>query len=277
MREIRIIAVKEIREGLRNRWVVAATLVLGILALTLAFVGGTPTGSRIGAGALDIVVVSLSSLTIFLVPLIALLISHDAVVGEIERGTMLLLLSYPVSRGQVVFGKFLGHLAILAFATCVGYGAAAGALAAVGADISRSSLGAFAAMIGSSILLGAVFVSLGYLVSALADGRGTAAGLAVGLWLLFVLVYDMALLGALAFTGGRVFSAAGLNALLLLNPTDAYRLFNMTAFADVSRFSGMAGLAADVTMGPGVLLGALLVWVAVPLGLAVLVFSRREI
>ena len=30
------------------------------------------------------------------VPLIALLISHDAIVGEMERGTMLLLLSYPV-------------------------------------------------------------------------------------------------------------------------------------------------------------------------------------
>ena len=41
-------------------------------------------------------VVSLSSLTIFLVPLIALLLSHDAIVGEAERGTLLLLLSYPV-------------------------------------------------------------------------------------------------------------------------------------------------------------------------------------
>ena len=56
-------------------------------------------------------------------PLIALLISHDAIVGEMERGTMLLLLSYPVARWQVLLGKFLGHLAILAFATCLGYGA----------------------------------------------------------------------------------------------------------------------------------------------------------
>ena len=54
---------------------------------------------------------------VFLLPLIALLISHDAIVGEMERGTMLLLLSYPVGRWQVLLGKFVGHLAILAFAT----------------------------------------------------------------------------------------------------------------------------------------------------------------
>ena len=41
-------------------------------------------------------VVSLASLTVFLVPLIALLLAYDAIVGEAERGTLLLLLAYPV-------------------------------------------------------------------------------------------------------------------------------------------------------------------------------------
>ena len=72
---------------MRNRWVLATTLLLAALALSLTFLGSAPTGN-VGAGALDVVVVSLSSLTIFLLPLIALLISHDAVVGEMERGTM---------------------------------------------------------------------------------------------------------------------------------------------------------------------------------------------
>ena len=82
MRNIAIIAGKEIKEGLRNRWVLATTLLLAALSLSLTFLGSAPTGN-VGAGALDVVVVSLSSLTIFLLPLIALLISHDAVVGEI--------------------------------------------------------------------------------------------------------------------------------------------------------------------------------------------------
>src|SRR3954471_2360709 len=131
MRNIVVVARKEIQEGLRNRWVLATTLLLAALALTLTFLGSAPTGN-VGVNRLDVVIVSLSSLTIFLVPLIALLLSHDAIVGEMERGTMLLLLSYPIGRNQVILGKFLGHIAILSFATLFGYGAAAVALAATG-------------------------------------------------------------------------------------------------------------------------------------------------
>lgn len=128
------IAGKEIREGLRNRWIVATTLLLGMLALTLSFLGSAPTGLT-GASALDVMVVSLSSLTIFLIPLIALLLSHDAVVGEAERVMLLLLLSYPVARWQVILGKFLGHLVILAIATVIGYGSAGLALGFASGDV----------------------------------------------------------------------------------------------------------------------------------------------
>ena len=109
--QILIIAGKEIRDGMRNRWVVAITLLLALLALTLAFLGAAPTGA-VKVSPLTVTIVSLSSLTIFLLPLIALLLSYDAIVGEIERGTMALLLAYPVARWQVIVGKFLGHVTI---------------------------------------------------------------------------------------------------------------------------------------------------------------------
>jgi len=276
MRNVLIVARKEIQEGLRNRWVLATTLLLAALALTLSFLGSAPTGS-VGMRALDVVIVSLSSLTIFLLPLIALLISHDAIIGEMERGTMLLLLSYPVGRWQVLLGKFVGHFAILGFATLLGYGAAAGALVASGAVIDPESWTAFIAMIGSSVLLGAVFIAVGYLVSALVRDRGTAAGIAVGIWLVFVLIYDMAFLGLLVVDQGQTVSGGVLNALLLLNPTDVYRLFNLTGFASVSSFSGMVGLANSTTVTPATLLVALAAWALVPLALAAFAFSRREL
>ncbi len=273
---VAIIAGKEIHQAIRNRWVLAATLLLSALALSLTFLGSAPTGT-VGVRALDVVIVSLSSLTIFLIPLIALLISHDAIVGDMERGTMVLLLSYPVARWQVLFGKFLGHLAVLAFATCLGYGLAAAALVTSGSRVESDSLAAFVAMIGSSVLLGAVFVAIGYLVSAMVHDRGTAAGISIGLWLLLVLIYDMALLGLLALDQGRNISASALNAMLLLNPTDAYRLFNLTGFANVSTFAGMAGLAHSASLSIEALLLALTLWTIVPLGLAALAFSRREL
>lgn len=276
MKTILLLSAKEVREGLRNRWVIAATGLLAALALTLVFLGSAPAGT-VGAGALDVVVISLASLTIFVVPLIALLISHDAIVGEIERGTMTLLLSYPVRRRQVLLGKFLGHLGILAFATCVGYGLAALALVATDKGIGGESWTAFATMTASSVLLGAVFVAIGYLVSALARDHGTAAGIAIGIWLVFVVIYDMALLGILVADQGRHVSGGALNTLLLFNPTDAYRVLNLSGSTEIAAASGMAGSVQSVALAPLALIAALVAWVAGPMALAALAFSWREL
>jgi Cu-processing system permease protein len=276
MKAVAIIAGKELRDGLRNRWVIATTLLMAALALTLTLLGSAPTGT-VGVSALAATVVSLSSLTIFLVPLIALLIAYDAIAGEIERGTMALLLSYPVSRSAVVAGKFLGASAILAIATVVGYGAGGAALAFAAGAVEPGAWGAFAAMVGWSIALGMVFVALGYIASASVRDPRTAGGIAIGLWLLFALIYDMALLGLLVADQGRLMTVGLLNALLLANPTDVYRLLNFTGFSDVSRFAGLAGLAQQVRVGPPVLAAVLLGWIAVPLATATLLFRRREL
>ena len=274
MRAALVIAGQEFRVGLRNRWIVATTLLLAALALSLTLLGSTPTGT-VGVDPLAVVVVSLASLTIFLLPLIALLLSFDAVVGEQERGTLILLLAYPVARWEVVVGKFLGHAAILAVATVAGYGCALAAL------LLRDGIGganwlAFAAMVGSSILLGAAFLALGGLASVVVRERATAAGLAVAVWLVFVLLYDTALLGILVADQGRIVGPAVLDALLLLNPTDAYRLLNLTGSSEVSVYAGMAG-PGESGLPPWLLVTALVAWIALPLGLATALFSRRQL
>jgi len=276
MRDLLIIAGKEVREAVRNRWVVAATLLLGALALSLTFLGSAPTGT-VGVNALDVVVVSLSSLTILLLPLVALLLSHDAIIGEIERGTMLLLLSYPVERWQVVLGKFTGHLAVMAIATLVGFGAAGVAMALTGTEIGRASWIAFGSMTGLSVLLGAAFVAIGYCASALARSRGAAAALAVCVWLWLVVVYDMLLLGLLVADQGQNIGSAAVNFALLANPADVYRMLNLSGFANVSLFSGMSGIADTLSVDSSVLLASLALWIVLPLGIAIALFARREI
>ena len=276
MRNVHLIAIKEIQESLRNRWVLATTLLLAALALTLTLLGSAPTGS-VGVRPLDVVIVSLSSLSVFLLPLIALLISHDSIVGEIERGTMLLLLSYPVGRWQVLLGKFAGHLAVLAFATILGYGVAVMVLATTGGEIDADSLNAFGILVASSILLGAVFIAIGYLISSLVRERATAAGIAIGVWLAFVVLYDMGLLGLLVVDQGRNISTSMLDALLLANPTDVYRMLTLGGTTGVSAFAGLAGLSSAMTLGEPVLVAALLLWILLPLSLAAHAFSRREL
>jgi Cu-processing system permease protein len=276
MNAVAVIAGKELRDGLRNRWALAVTLLMAALALTLTLLGSAPTGT-VGVSKLAATIVSLSSLTVFLVPLIALLISYDAIAGELERGTMALLLSYPVSRGSVVAGKFVGAAAILAIATCLGYGSGGVALALTAGDVEPGAWAAFAAMMGTSLALGMVFIALGYVASASVRDPRTAGGIAIGLWLVFALIYDMALLGLLVADQGRFISVTVLNALLLANPTDIYRLLNFTGFGDVSQFAGVSGLAQQVRFGTPVLAAALAGWIFFPLGAAILLFKRREL
>ncbi|MFO1025136.1 MAG: ABC transporter permease subunit [Acetobacteraceae bacterium] len=275
MRQTIIIAGKEFRDGLRNRWIVAISLLLALFSLSLAFLGAAPTGA-VNVDPLAVTIVSLSSLSVFLLPLIALLLSYDAIVGDIDRGTMALLLAYPVTRWQVVLGKFVGHCLLLALSTVIGYGAAGLALQLTG-GASPAAWQAFALLIASAVLMGAVFIAIGYLVSVLVRDRGTAGGIAIGVWLLFVLVYDMGLLAVLVADQGRMITGGVLNLLLLLNPADAFRLLNLAGTPGVASFSGLAGLAAQAHLGPPLLAVALALWVAVPLSAAMAVFSRRQI
>ncbi len=275
MKMLWILAVKELRDGLRNRWIAAAILVLGGLALILSLLGSAPTGS-VSASALDISVISLASLSVYLIPLIALMLSFDALVGEFERGTMMLLLTYPVTRWQVIMGKFLGHVLILFIAILIGYG---GAILIMTILTGGSTEGwqAYALMMASSLLLGAAFIALGYLVSVLVKERATAAGAAIGLWLVFVVLYDLILFGVLLLDEGQLMSQQLFSLLMLISPTDTYRILNLSLFDGVSQAAGISGVASAAGMSGVLLLSVMLLWVIVPLTLTLLVFQRREL
>ena len=269
------IAGREVLAGIRNRWMLAASLLLGVLALTLAFVGSAP-GGAVAASPLAITVVSLSSLSVFLVPLIGLLVSYDTLVGEIERGTMPLLMTHPVTRWRIVLGKFAGQVAILAVATVVGFGVAA-LITGLGDGGDAEAWRAFGVMVGASILLGAAFIALGTLFSAVVAERGTAAGVSAAAWLVFVVLFDMALLAILVADEGQVVSGDLFRVLLLLNPTDVYRMLTLSGSETVGALSGMAGVSAEAAFGHALLLPVMVLWIAVPLGLAGLLFGRKEL
>ena len=275
MRILWCLALKELRDGLRNRWIAAAIIVLGTLALALSLLGSAPTGS-VRVSALDISVISLASLSVYLIPLIALMLSFDALVGEFERGTMMLLLTYPVSRWQVIIGKFIGHTLILFIAIFAGYGGSMLIMTLVTGG-SLDGWQAYATMMFSSLILGAIFIALGYLVSVLVKERATAAGTAIGLWLIFVVLYDLLLFGALLVDDQQVIGQQLFSTLMLLSPTDTYRILNLSLFDSIGQAAGIAGVASKAGMSAALLFSILFLWVLVPLALTLTKFQRREL
>jgi len=275
MKMLWILAQKELRDGLRNRWIAAAILLLGSLALALSLLGSAPTGS-VSVSQLDITVISLASLSVYLIPLIALMLSFDALVGEFERGTMMLLLTYPVTRWQVIMGKFLGHVLILFVAILVGYGGALLIMIYITGGNTEGWL-AYALMMFTTLLLGAVFIALGYLISVYVKERASAAGAAIGVWLMFVVLYDLILFGMLLIDDQQVIGQQVLSILMLASPTDSYRILNLSLFEGVSQASGIAGVANQAGMSGKLLFSAMLAWVVFPLSVTLLIFQRREL
>lgn len=275
MGSILAVCQKEVKDGLRNRWVVAISLIFAVLAVGLAYFGAAAAG-RVGFTSLSTTVVSLASLAVFIIPLIALMLAYDSLVGEEENGTLLLLLSYPLARWQLLLGKMLGHGAILAFSTLVGFGSAALILGLFGDTVPWSELlPAFGVFILSAILLGWIFIAFAYTISATVQEKSKAAGLALVVWFLFVLVFDLGLLGLLVGTEGDV-NAELFPYLLLLNPTDIFRLVNISYFAE-AQLSGLMAIAQHVRLGTTTLLLALVVWLVLPVLLALYLFNRRKL
>ncbi|WP_417544957.1 ABC transporter permease [Marinobacter sp.] len=276
MNSIWTIARKELSDSLRNRWLIAIALVFATLAVGIAWFGAAASG-QVGYASTPATIASLASLGIFLIPLIALLLAYDAIVGEEEGGTLLLLMTYPLSRGQLLSGKFLGHGLTLALATLMGFGVAGVAIALLVEDVGVGALAvAMLRFIVSTTLLGWSFIALAYVVSVRVGEKPVAAGLALAIWFFFVLIFDLLLLGTLVASQGE-FNPDLLPWLLLLNPTDIYRLLNIVAFSDGAQLSGVLSLGADLPIGPAGLWLALVLWFVIPLTGAWALFRRRRI
>ncbi len=266
MSRMAAVATTEFRLAFRNRWVLLSTLAFTLFALALAFLGSGPSGA-LKADALTLTAASLSTLTVYLVPLMALLVSYDSIAGEIERGTLALVLATPLKRGELVLAKFCGHLAVLALAIAVGYGIAGAVIAGVHGATDAGLL-AWGRLLATAVLLGAVFIALGMALSGLPRQTGTAAALAIGAWLVLVVLYDLALLGAVIVDQGGVFTKTVFPALVLANPGDAFRLYNLALIEANAPIAGLDGLAHTLPFPVSSALAVLVLWLFAGLAIA---------
>jgi Cu-processing system permease protein len=266
---LRVIAAKEFRDRIRSRWVLAVAVVFTVFALVIAYFGAAQQGA-VGFRNIDVTIASLVSLVIYLIPLIALILGFDAIVGERERGSMDLLLSMPITRLELLLGKYFGLALALTAATISGFGLVGIILAT---QMPAASLIHYAGFMLSSILLGLVFLAMAVLLSTYANDRTRASGVAIGLWFFFVLVFDLLLLGALVASGGE-YGAAVFPYLLLLNPADIFRILNIFSMEEVRSLYGLATVFPEALTDPPLLVALMVLWIVIPLSIAVRRFSQ---
>jgi Cu-processing system permease protein len=263
-----VIADKELRDALHNRWFVLYTLAFIALSLGLSYLALAGSGIT-GFAGFGRTAASLINLVLLIVPLMALTVGAQSLAGEQERKTLAYLLAQPITRLEVYVGKYLGlSLSLLASLT-LGFGISGLLLAlnSAGATHPRS----YVVLVLLAFLLSLIMLSVGFLISALTRRAGVAVGIGLFLWLVFVFLGDLGMMGT-ALT-----LRMPIENLLWLSLVNPLQVFKMAAILDINTtldVLGPAGIYAIQRYGDALMaifLVVLAMWAVVP---AVLAYAR---
>ena len=269
LRSVWVVAVRELREALHNRWLLIYTIGFTVLAFMLARASLISAGYA-GLGGFGRTAASLVNALLLFVPLLGLSVGAGALAGDRERGTLLYLLAQPVSRTEVFLGKVLGSGLAIAAALGIGFGMAALALSTgAGGDVT-----AYLGLVGYTALLALACLALGFLISAWTRKSSTATGAALLTWLALAFVGDLGVVGA---TLALRPSPARLMGMLVVNPLQTFKLGAIYSLNSTLDVLGAVGQYAVYRFGsalPMLLAGLLMAWIVLAFSLAYLVFSR---
>jgi Cu-processing system permease protein len=271
VRSVVTIARKEVRDALRNKWFLFYSIAFAALALSLASLALAGTG-RYGFGGFGRTAASLINLVMLIVPLMALTAGAGSLAGERERGTLNYLLAQPVSRLEIVLGKYLGLAIALLASLCLGFGLCAGVIAGRGSGADAAS---FLRLVMLAYALALCMLSVGMLISAFARRSAVALAAAVFTWLALAFLGDLGLMGStLAFK----LNVTQMLMLALVSPLQVFKMASLSSIHASLDVLGPAGLYATQHWGPRLPLifgAALAAWIVLPLAAAHIIFLRR--
>jgi len=271
---ITTIARQELVINIRNRWTMVFAAVFGVMVLTISYFG-LVTGGMVGFQGFARTSASLVNIVLYLVPLVALVMGTLSFTSEKSAGE--LLFSQPVTRTEILLGKFFGLFVSILTATFVGFGLA-GIVIAANAGTQGSLR--YPALVAFSLMLALIFLSLSAAISALCRRKSKAFGVALFIWFFFVLFYDLLVVGATFLVSERAANNLIFGS-LFGNPVDMVRVASLMTLNGKEIF-GAGGAAllkflGGETLSMALLLVALSLWVVVPLFVAQRFLRRQDI
>jgi ABC-2 type transport system permease protein len=288
------IARKDFQDAVRSRWLWALSAIfIGLFAGSAYFVGSNLTQDAQGVITTDAFLQTLGQLVITLIiPLVAIVVSYSAIVGERESGSLKLLLSLPHSRQDAVVGKTVGRSAVVALPILLGLLLALVVLGIYGVSIEMLNFLLFTLL---TMLLGVAFVSIAVGISAASSTNRRAMLGTVGLYFLFTLFWDQ-VRRILMFANDSLSLGWDNIALVkyglfikFLNPVRAYQTLAARLYMDSPLDARLyqAGMLGQVIkeqmngvpfyLSDWVVLAQFLLWLVVPVALGYLVFRDEDL
>ena len=196
--KVKALAKKEFMDNVRNKWVLILSILFMLLTTVISYFHGATTGGDVEFQGFKATVSGMSTLAGMLLPIIAIMLGYASVIGERENGSMAVVLGCPVSRNDVILGKFVGLGAVMLVTIFLGFG------------ISGLIVGAMAGFTDSleyllfmvlTFIFSMFFLGFSIFMSTLANKRSTA--IAGGLAIFFSgMIAGTILIGIWVATGG---------------------------------------------------------------------------
>jgi len=266
------ISKKELMDNIRNKWIIILTIIFTSLTLVVSYFGSIFTN---GWQDLGTTITGMMSLVQLLIPIIALMLGYSAINGEIEKGSMSSLLSLPVTRLEILLGKFFGLGSLLAITTIIGFGFAG---IVIGLNVPDVDYLGYVFFILATVLLGLVFLVIALFLSALFKKRSAAMGSAIFIWFLFNIILPIVFIGILVANSDIID--------LTNNVPDWYHIINL--FNPLQVYSYLINLSTGLSMNSipiaipeyystYLMTFILLVWIIIFMFVSYLKFNRRDI
>ena len=271
---ILVIAKHELTMNIRNKWIVLFAVVFGALVVSISYFGIMAEGFS-GMQNFTRTSASILNLVLYIIPMVALTMGTLSFTGD--KGSVELLFSQPVSRIEVVLGKFLGLFLSLATATLIGF-VASGVIVVAGNGLE--GIFQYGIFVLLSLALSMVFLSLSVVVATVNRRKSKAFGLSMFLWFFFVLFYDLLTLG-----GTMLLKGPSANLFLFLslfgNPVDMVRVAALISLENATIFGAAGAALLRFLGGTGtsvlLLLLGLSLWTFLPLGISHLILKKQDI
>lgn len=246
---------------LRSKWLISFGLLFVLLAFFVTYF--SQTGDA-GFDGFNRMTASLLNLNLLMVPLISLLMGSLFLAGEKEDSGLLLLLTYPVSTGSVLAGKYFGlYISLAAVITC-GYGAA---LLPMYVLNSAADFGVIIKFYALSLLLAAIFVAVSVFIGIQSRSRFQALGISLIVWAASVLFYEFILMAVTLFLPSQSVLAV-LTASVFLNPVEIIRVWAILSMDGASVFGPSLyemTVWASGWQGTAMFIISIILWTVLPL------------
>ena len=243
---------------LRNKIVIAYTLFLLMISLSVFNLDDNPAKGLL----------SLLNLVLIIVPLVSIIFSTIYIYNSSEF--IELLVSQPLKRKKIWISLFVGLGGSLALAVLTGIG--------LPILLYSSNITGFV-MLGMAVLLTIIFVSIAMLAAIITRDKAKGIGVSILLWLYFSLLFDgLALFILFQFQDYPMEKA--MVVMSGLNPIALGRILILLKM-DISALMGYSGAIFKDSFGsgPGFALALMIMflWVIVPVWLSLRKFSRKDL